>query len=138
MPETTNDSILSKGKNSFVIWAAFAAGICIMFCLAMAWQHFFAPVEIPQDAKYIRERAALEAEAAQLRAANVAMADTNAMLLDSITVLLQKPTEIHQNHETLRQNNWALDDSAAAALLRTRLAAEDTHRQRFVYRTYPN
>lgn len=120
-------------KNKHLLLIAAATGMVLMFCMVMAWQHFFAPVEIPQDGKYLRERAALEAEAEQLRTERQAIADTNAMLLDSIKVLLNKPTEIHQNHETTRQNNWALDDSAAIVLWRTRLAKEDTYRTRFHY-----
>jgi len=115
------------------ILIAAAAGMVVMFCATMAWQHFFAPVEIPQDGKYLRERAALEATAAQLQKENKAMADTNAMLLDSIKVLLTKPKEIHQNHEQIRQQNWALDDSAAIDLWHQRLRAEHEYRQRFRY-----
>lgn len=113
-----------------------AGTVTVCVCLFVAYLTWFAPVPIPQDGKYIRERAELEAEAAQLRTERQAIADTNAMLLDSINVLLTKPTQIHQHHETTRQNNWALDDAAAVALLRARLAAEDTHRHRFQYDLY--
>ena len=114
--------------------AAAAIGAVLCFCGVMAWQTMFAPVEIPQDAKYIKERAEKEAKANADAAAKDSLLALTEVLTDSIEVLLNKPQEIHQEHETERAENWALPTDSAAALLHARLsAAEDSYRLRFVY-----
>lgn len=123
-------------KNKHLLLIAAATGMVLMFFLVMAWQQFFAPVEIPQDGKYIRERTELEAEANTLRHVAKALSDENEALLDTIQQLKKLPEQIHQSHEEIRASNWGLDDAAAINLLRARLAAEDSYRARFQYDTY--
>lgn len=113
--------------------ATVVATAIVCFCIFMALRKMFEPVEIPQDAKYIKERAELEATAAADAAAKDSLLELTEVLTDSITVLLNKPTEIHYRYETERAENWALSDDSAITLWRTRLAAEDTFRTRFVY-----
>jgi hypothetical protein len=117
-------------KNKHLLLIAAATGMVLMFFLVMAWQQFFAPVEIPQDGKYIRQRTELEAEANTLRHVAKALSDENEALLDTIQQLKKLPEEIHQSHETIRANNWHLPAD--------RLRAEDTYRKRFQYHTYSN
>lgn len=112
---------------------AAAAGAVLCFCGVMAWQAMFAPVEIPQDAKYIKERAQLEAKAEADAAAVDSLQTLTNVLTDSIEILLTKPTEIHLDYDTQRAENWALPADSAAALLHARLRAEDSYRSRFQY-----
>ena len=127
----------AQGGNGLKNWHMFAAaaaiGAVLCFCGVMAWQHVFAPVEIPQDAKYIKERAEKEAKADADAGAKDSLLQLTEVLTDSIEVLLNKPQEIHYKYETQRADNWALSDDSAITLWRTRLAAEDTFRTRFVY-----
>jgi hypothetical protein len=121
-------------KNWHIAAGAAVVGAVLCFCGVMAWQRLFAPVEIPQDAKYIKERAALEAKANADAAAKDSLVALTQVLTDSINVLLIKPQEIHQDYENQRAENWALPADSATALLHQRLsAAEDTYRLRFVY-----
>lgn len=124
-------------KNWHLLALAAVAGAIICFCAVMAWQSMFAPVEIPQNAKYLRERAALEKQANADAAAKDSLLNVSAALTDTIAQLRKKPQEIHQQHETERAKNWALPTDSADALLHARLsAAEDTYRLRFVYSSY--
>lgn len=108
----------------------------VMFCGVMAYENIFKPVEIPQDNKYIQERAALETKADRLATEAAHKTDSIATLLDSISVLTTTtPQQIHQDYETTRQNNWALPADSARDLYRARLDTEDEYRKKFIYGT---
>lgn len=120
-------------KNWQLLLIAAIGGAVLCFCAVMAWQQMFAPVEIPQDIKYIQERQKLELKAEADAAAFDSLMLIQAQLTDTIQILRQQPTQIHRNYENERANNWNLSNDSAITLWRARLAAEDTFRTRFTY-----
>lgn len=115
---------------------AAAAGAVVCFCLVMAWQQLFAPVQPIDSTNFNAERTQLEAKAAAEASARQVLEIQVQALTDTIELLRQVPTQIHQENETTRLYNWNLSNDSASALLRARLAAEDTHRLRYVYGFY--
>lgn len=115
---------------------AAAAGAVVCFCLVMAWLQMFAPLPPADNTEYVQQRTQLEQKAAAAVAQRQVLEKQVQALTDTIEMLRQLPTQIHQENETIRAYNWHLPADSASALLRARLAAEDTHRLRYVYHNY--
>lgn len=116
---------------------AAAAGAVVCFCLVMAWQQMFTPVQpVIDSTEFIKERTQLENKAKAEAAARITLEVKVQALTDTINQLRKLPAQIHRENETTRAYNWNLSNDSASALLRARLATEDTHRLRYVYHTY--